>query len=90
MPTTDRERRAIDSGEAGDKIAFPDPAAAPLGTDAEASGNPPTRTERQMDTSSLGAPRAQLSRFGARLPVVICVIVIALFAVAIVVIALMR
>jgi hypothetical protein len=28
----------IDRGETGDKIAAPDPAAAPLGTDAEAGG----------------------------------------------------
>jgi hypothetical protein len=31
-------RAAIDRGETGDKIAHPDPATAPLGTDAEAGG----------------------------------------------------
>jgi hypothetical protein len=31
-------RAAIDRGETGDKVAFPDPAAAPLGTDDEAAG----------------------------------------------------
>lgn len=30
----------IDSGATGDKVAFPDPAMAPLGTDEEAGGNP--------------------------------------------------
>jgi hypothetical protein len=30
----------IDSGRTGDKVAFPDPAAAPLGTDEEAAGTP--------------------------------------------------
>jgi hypothetical protein len=32
-------RDRIDRGETGDKIAFEDPAAAPLGTDAEAAGS---------------------------------------------------
>jgi len=33
-------RADIDSGRTGDKVAFPDPAAAPLGTDEEAAGTP--------------------------------------------------
>ncbi len=37
--TTGEQLRAdIDAGRTGDKVAFPDPAAAPLGTDAEAGG----------------------------------------------------
>lgn len=39
-PNTDQLRHAIDSGRAGDKVNFPDPAAAPLGTDSEAAGTP--------------------------------------------------
>ena len=39
-----RLRDDIDRG-AGDKTAFLDPAAAPLGTDDEASGHPPTRAQ---------------------------------------------
>lgn len=35
---TERERTRIDAGQTGDKVAFPDPAVAPLGTDAEAGG----------------------------------------------------
>lgn len=35
-----RERMRIQQGQTRDKIAYPDPAAAPLGTDAEAGGNP--------------------------------------------------
>ena len=31
-------RAEIDAGRTGDKVAFPDPAAAPLETDAEAGG----------------------------------------------------
>ncbi|MFW2587299.1 hypothetical protein [Sagittula sp. SSi028] len=33
-----RLRHSIDSGATGEKVAFSDPAAAPLGTDAEAGG----------------------------------------------------
>ncbi|MBB5754828.1 hypothetical protein [Prosthecomicrobium pneumaticum] len=40
--TSDALRHEIDSGRTGDKIAFPDPAAAPLGTDDEAAGVPPS------------------------------------------------
>nr|WP_247894131.1 hypothetical protein [Azospirillum oleiclasticum] len=39
--TGERVRDAIDAGLTGDKIPYADPAAAPLGTDAEAAGNPP-------------------------------------------------
>lgn len=38
---TDQLRDDIDRGRTGDKVRFPDPAAAPLGTDDEAAGNPP-------------------------------------------------
>jgi hypothetical protein len=41
-PTTDQLRRDIDSGRTGSKIDYPDPAAAPLGTDDEAAGTPPS------------------------------------------------
>ncbi|EIE50838.1 hypothetical protein AL036_05700 [Salipiger aestuarii] len=35
-----RLREDIDAGATGEKVAFSDPAAAPLGTDAEAGGTP--------------------------------------------------
>ncbi|MDQ7264157.1 hypothetical protein NM680_20445, partial [Paracoccus sp. PS-1] len=35
-----RLRAEIDAGRTGDKLGFPDPAAAPLGTDDEAAGTP--------------------------------------------------
>lgn len=35
-------RDAIDRGRTGSKVPHPDPAAAPLGTDEEAAGTPPT------------------------------------------------
>ncbi|MEC7760938.1 MAG: hypothetical protein VX874_03370 [Pseudomonadota bacterium] len=40
-----RLRDEIDSGRSDDKVAARDPAAAPLGTDAEAGGHPPTAAE---------------------------------------------
>ena len=47
-PTADRLRHDISRGKAGDKVDHPDPAAAPLGTDDEAAGRPPTSEERRM------------------------------------------
>lgn len=43
--TTSQLRDDIDSGRTGDKVDWSDPAAAPLGTDAEAAGTPPNRRE---------------------------------------------
>jgi hypothetical protein len=45
-PTADRLRHDISRGKAGDKVDHPDLAAAPLGTDDEAAGKPPTLEER--------------------------------------------
>jgi hypothetical protein len=67
----DELRAKIDRGETGDKVAFPDPALAPLGTDAEAGGHPPTSQETEIalkeetkpSTGPFGpelAPNAQL------------------------------
>jgi len=59
----DRLRIAIDRGETGDKVAYPDPAAAPLGTDAEAGGNPPTPREvRAAARHQPDMPRADTRR----------------------------
>ena len=52
----DQLRAAIDQGKTGDKVAFPDPAAAPLGTDDEAAGYPPTRQQVRR-ASSIRRPR---------------------------------
>ncbi len=38
--SSERLRSDIDRGRTGDKVAWPDPAAAPLGTDEEAAGIP--------------------------------------------------
>ena len=42
QPTTQQLLRDIDRGLTGDKIPALDPAAAPLGTDDEAAGTPPS------------------------------------------------
>ncbi|WP_422028446.1 hypothetical protein [Roseovarius sp.] len=53
-----RLRDHIDRGGAADKAAAADPAAAPLGTDAEAAGKPPTAEEVAV-ASSAEAGRAE-------------------------------
>lgn len=55
--TTEQLRRDIDRGKAGDKIPFPDPAAAPLGTDEEAAGTPvPPAAVDQAHRQETGRP----------------------------------
>lgn len=60
-PTADQLRADIDAGRTGDKVAGSDPAAAPLGADAEAGGNPPSAQEvshaRAEETARTRAPR---------------------------------
>ena len=48
MRNVDEFRHAIDTGRTGDKVAHPDPAAAPLGTDDEAAGTPVTQERLNM------------------------------------------
>jgi len=52
VPTTDQIRQAIDNGATGEKVGFPDPATAPMGTDAEAGGHPATRADRAVEARS--------------------------------------
>jgi hypothetical protein len=47
----DELRDKIDKGKGADKVAAPDPAAAPLGTDSEAGGHTPTSEEVEMAMS---------------------------------------
>jgi len=51
-PTADRLRADIDGGSTGEKVRFPDPAAAPLGADDEAAGTPLSPEQRQMEHDS--------------------------------------
>jgi hypothetical protein len=50
--TVDRLRHDIDRGLTGDKAPNSDPAAAPLGADAEAGGAPPTPQEIDLEAQS--------------------------------------
>jgi hypothetical protein len=58
-------RDDIDRGLTGEKVSAPDPAAAPLGTDAEAGGAPPTIAERRLEAEAR-PQSAQPPRRGAR------------------------
>jgi hypothetical protein len=53
IDTADRLRSDIDHGRSGDKVDFPDAAAAPLGTDDEAGGTPPS--PRRVAVARAGA-----------------------------------
>ena len=57
-PTTAQLRDTIDRGRTGSKVPYRDPAAAPLGTDEEAAGTPPTpeavRTAMRHEVRSRG------------------------------------
>ena len=81
--TAARLRHEIDSGKTGDKVDFPDPAAAPLGTDDEASGHPITPTQASMARHAEVRPlSAPVGRPGAAyaIPVVLGLILTAGFA----------
>lgn len=52
VPTSDQLRDDIDKGRTGEKVSMPDPAAAPLATDAEAGGATPTAQERKVEAAS--------------------------------------
>lgn len=55
--TADALRHSLDRGRGGDKTDFSDPAAAPLGTDDEAAGFPPTAEQVRMAAASELGPR---------------------------------
>ena len=52
--TTEQLRSDVETGRTRDKVAYPDPAAAPLGTDAEAGGAPvpPRVAEAERERAS--------------------------------------
>jgi hypothetical protein len=60
--TLDQLRADIDSGRTGDKVSAPDPGMAPLGTDDEAAGTPPSA----FDCAALTV--RQLPPKGKRIP----------------------
>ena len=52
----------IDSGASGDKVTAGDPAAAPLGTDAEAGGDRTTAEHMRLNAQQESPPAAQETR----------------------------
>ncbi len=56
-PTSAELKDDIDSGRTGDKVGGFDPAAAPLGTDSEAAGAPPTAGEVAQARRQERAPK---------------------------------
>lgn len=87
-PTTvDSLREDIDRGLTGDKVPGSDPAAAPLGTDAEAGGTPPTPAEIALDARSRsvrphGAAPGRARRGGWLAGIALVVLILAVLAVA--------
>jgi hypothetical protein len=80
--TTERLRKDIDRGQAGSKVDYPDPAAAPLGTDDEAAGTPPTQAQvrsahQQEVTSSPPKQKEQQLDAGAYIYAAIIGVVVA-------------
>jgi hypothetical protein len=82
----DRLRDDIDRGRTGDKVDWPDPAAAPLGTDDEAGGNTsPSGTvegarEREVASAANAAQRRQ--GVGAAWILIAVIVVAAIVALA--------
>jgi hypothetical protein len=59
--TTDELRVDIDSGSTGDKVDWPDSATAPLGTDDEAAGTPPSRERVELALRQELSPRPKVT-----------------------------
>jgi hypothetical protein len=77
-PTSDQIRRRIDHGGLGDKVDYPDPSAAPLGTDDEAAGYPPSLAEREAASHQPhpAQPMEQPNRFMTGLFAMLLLIVV--------------
>lgn len=87
--TTSQLRHDIDTGLTGDKVAETDPAAAPLGTDDEAAGRPPSpaavRLARAQENvaGKPGVVRTPESGASGPAPVIWFWVAVAVFAVVI-------
>lgn len=78
----ERLRDDIDRGRTGDKVAWPDPAAAPLGTDDEAAGTPIdgpalSRARQRELAFAAVAPRHRLGPVSILLGVIVLIAVLA-------------
>ena len=60
--TVEQLRHEIDRGRTGDKVDFPDSAAAPLGTDDEAAGTPADGARAQLALATEAAKRPDEGR----------------------------
>jgi hypothetical protein len=81
----DRLRAAIDSGATGDKVDFPDPAAAPLGADDEAAGFPPTRSQvQEAEAREIGRTRSDDSGRGGRMGALAAMVLVIVAAIAVI------
>ena len=60
----DQLRDRIDQGKTGEKVYFPDPAAASLGTDGEAAGASVTRRKLAFDAGSAAKAAASEGSHG--------------------------
>jgi hypothetical protein len=81
VSNVDQLRERIDSGHTAEKIGFPDPATAPLGTDAEAGGAPPTKGEVALDHQAAAAAAPVRSRRPHSSGVVIYIAMAVLFGI---------
>ena len=87
IPTTDQLRDRIDKGLTGEKIAVPDPATVPLGTDAEAGGSSPTAQDRKLEAAS--APKEPLEQRRAPPGSVVYIALVVCLAIAVLAIVLL-
>ena len=77
----------IDSGATGDKVPVIDPASAPIGTDSEAAGAPPSpelvAATRRLERTDPNPPRHQHDRGASRLPLLVGGLMLAIVLAAI-------
>ncbi len=81
--TSAQLKHRIDSGQTGDKVAFPDPAMAPLGTDDEAGGTATSghTIQKAINAETMQArPRGSLAGFAVIVLSILVVFVCALAA----------
>jgi hypothetical protein len=68
-------RQDIDSGATGDKVPVIDPASAPIGTDGEAAGAPPSpelvAATRRLERTDPNPPQHPHDRGASRLPLLV-------------------
>ena len=75
-PTTAKLRHDIDRGRGGDKVDAIDPAAAPLGTDDEAAGTPPSKEAVQIAYNhEIGSRPTSEGKADGAVPVFVVIII---------------